>query len=68
MFTLSLFISQKRQSFVSASLDLLAPPDRTVSKHNIRAMSRPGTLCRDEGNLLNSVTQQERNYFRQLWF
>jgi hypothetical protein len=25
-------------------------------------------LCRNKGNLLDSVTQQERSYFRQLYF
>jgi hypothetical protein len=67
--TLAPLISPKLQSKTSTSPDLLAPPVRAASwqQHPGDVLSRrlaSGLSC----NLLDSVTQQERNYFRQLWF
>ena len=64
---LSFWISLVVRSNQQAIPDLLAPPDRIDSgqRHPGDVLSQhlvPGLSM----NLLNSVTQQERNYFRQL--
>ena len=70
MFTLALIILQKRQSYISASLDFSAPPYRTASwqQHPGDVLSRRLASGLSVKTYCNSVTQQERNYFRQLWF
>ena len=65
---LSSFISQEYQSFIPTSLDLLAPPVRAASwqQHPGDVLFR-NLVSELSCNLLSSVTQQERNCFRQLW-
>ena len=66
---LSSLFSQEHQSFIPTSLDLLAPPVRAASwQQHPGDVSFQNLVSELSSNLLSSVTQQERNYFRQLWF
>ena len=42
--------------------------DQTNTKQILNYVSQLSGNTRNKGNLLNSVTQQERSYFRQLCF